>query len=212
MDAGIIEVFVAGLAVALTWYFSRRAEFQLSNWLTEVRAWASECVDALAEARVAFDNDDGETEAARRKRVCAARLSALLDRGRFFLPNEPRENPDDRLKPLAYRGYRNAALDPLMAGIRVLNGTEPVTEPSKVIFELQREFVSEVYRVLRPDHYSRRIAKMIRGSILSRQTDPSVGGLLPGGEVPRGATTVLRQAVARVEQRQNEALPNPPST
>jgi hypothetical protein len=205
MDASFLTdlgaVTVAGAALAIAWYFGKRAEIALANWLQELRSWASEAINVLAEARAATKREFNPTSETQLQHVY--RLSALVDRGRFYLPNEPRDQ-DDSHKPFAYRGNRHAALDPLMGAIRVLDGTEHAEDPSEHLWELQREFVSEVYRILRPDHQNRTIARMIRSSQKSRANDKFVGGLVPGGRVPQGATALLKQIRLRIANKSPE--------
>jgi hypothetical protein len=208
-DYAAVSIAIVGILVA--WYFGRRAEFALANWLQELRSWASEAIHVLAEARAATTSEFGTRSD--REFQCVHRLSALVDRGRFYLPNEPRDR-DDSHKPLAYRGNRHAALDPLVGAIRVLDGTARVDNRQEYLVELQREFVSEIYRILRPDHQNRTIAKMIRSSYKSRAEDKFVGGLLPGGTVPQGATALLTQIGKRIAGQKKQLLPgelqNPP--
>jgi hypothetical protein len=93
-----------------------------SDWVRDLRAWAAECIDVLSEATYQQPRTGEATpEQAACLRTCRQRLSALVDRGRFLLPNE-REEQYGGHKPRAYRGLRHPALDALVAAEGVLAG------------------------------------------------------------------------------------------
>jgi len=206
MDANVLigagGVMVAIVGTWIAWYVARRGELGLLEWMTELRAWTSDGLAALAEARAVMTVSAIDDEQVARKIDCVTRISALIDRGRMYLPNERRDDAKDKKKPFGYRGYRNAALDPLVAAVRVLEASPPITDAPAVLFELQREFTSEIYRVLRPDHYSRRIAAKIKRGVESRNKDPMLARDTTG-EIPRGATEVLAQVRERVKAKRN---------
>jgi hypothetical protein len=195
MDAtvvvGLLSVSVAAAAVLVARDNARRQELGLDQWLRDLRAWASEAIDVLSEAIYAWNETEGIS--ANDKSRFIYRLSALIDSGRFFLPNvanEPiNEDKTDAL-PAAYQGYRHTALDPLVAAIDVIEHARPGAR--EVLWELRREFVSIIYLILDPAQHNRRISKRIRSS---RQR---VSALLPN--VPPGQNAVLR----RVEERINK--------
>lgn len=167
-----------------------------AEWLRDVRSWASEAINVLSEAsyacKVAQPVDTDSITATLRE--CRHRISALIDRGRYFFPNQsPEAYGVD--KPLAFRGYRHAVLDPLVAVEQVLGGSRKVgafnSVDSAVVY-LRREFVSRVFRVLSPESHNEQIARLIWLSNAGRATDPTLGGLLPdAGTIPTGAGPLL---------------------
>jgi hypothetical protein len=79
--------------------------------------------------------------------LCA--LSSLIEQGRFYFPNIHRGDDFGAEKPIAYRGYRNLALDFLVASYNVLK--EPSSARRHENSELlQRYFTSIVFEVVRP--------------------------------------------------------------
>jgi hypothetical protein len=55
----------------------------VAEWRRDFRDWASEAIDILSEASYLCSEPDRSEELLH----CRFRLSALIDRGRFFLPN-----------------------------------------------------------------------------------------------------------------------------
>jgi hypothetical protein len=97
---GQAEVVVAALSVFLGWYLGVRSErlsttqYRLSasrfaaDWFRDLRAWASEAIDVLSEAAYHAPGRSGEAAPDAEVSVrCRHRSSALIDRGRFFIPN-----------------------------------------------------------------------------------------------------------------------------
>ena len=74
-----------------------------ADWLNELRSWASEAIDVLAEASYTCRRGDSTPTDEERTIIhrCRYQLSALVDRGRFLLPNE-RETEFARLATRSY--------------------------------------------------------------------------------------------------------------
>lgn len=186
----IASLVISIVGVTVTGYLSWRQEkigkatFK-DSWLRSLRAWAEEAVDVLSESSYACHHgycDKDANEAERRRSDCIHRLSSLVDRGRFFLPNELHEDYGLE-KPLAYRGYRHASLDYLVAAIRVLEGRNASVlaamdkSEAKILVDLKREYVSQVQHMLDPRQQNKEIADLI-GPILSGKNRPiTVKGL-----------------------------------
>jgi hypothetical protein len=199
-DASFIAAIASGIGVLVSFYFSllsrQAAKSQqhlaglgvTAEWLREVRAWAAEAIDLLSEAEycVPPSQKNGPADSIG---TCRHRLSAIIDRGRLIFPNQPFEEIGIE-KPSAYRGLRHAALDPLAAAVRVLDGVSGRYEtPGEALHDLRRHFVSIVQRVLAPEQHNQEIARMIKQS--NPGYDATATGLLPGGEVPDGAEALL---------------------
>ena len=181
MDVSIAEVLIAALSLAAAWYLGMRAErtsadqYHLSanafasDWLRGLRGWASEAIDVLSEGAYAapgrLDVDPMDPDV---KISCRHRLSALIDRGRFFIPNYT-PNEVGLHKPTAFRGVRHPALDLLVAAERVLSNAEPeyITQFGSVrgtLIAIKREFVSEIQEILDPRSQNKAIADLIKNS------------------------------------------------
>ncbi len=189
---------VATLTGALVGYrFGRRSEFAVADWMRELRSWAAEVIDILHKAVNALQVQQADSSDS-----CSysQRLSALIEIGRFYLPNQ-RQTEHGTEKPKAYQGYRHAALDPLVAAVRVIDGNRKYKHPSDImLIELRREFVSAIFQILGPEYHNKEIARIIRTSHKSRTNDMTVGGLLQGEEIPPGATALLQKVVLNLNK------------
>ncbi len=206
---GLIGVFFTIVGVILSWYAGRKSEratnqqqklaslTAASEWLRDLRNWASEAIEVLAVASyICKDWTDISTPPNEKLLECRYRLSALIDRGRFFLPNIP--DPEiGAEKPEAYRGWRHKALDPLVAAEMVLSGnvkSGSFETHEKALIEMRREFVSCIQRVLAPDMHNKEIARLIRESGFTRSGDQTLGGLLPAeNSIYSGAAGLIWQ-------------------
>jgi hypothetical protein len=204
---GIVSAVAAVAAAALSWMAARQTDrfsqaqqrvathMAASDWLKDLRDWAAEAIEVLAQASYTCAHaDETGRDCVDEMRECRHKLSALIDRGRFFLPNQD-VTAFGLEKPTAYRGWRHAALDPLVAGERVVSGeigSGRFGTREAALVEMRREFVSAIQRILAPDHYNKEIAQMIREGNVHRATDRTLGGLLPDDKIiPTGADRLL---------------------
>jgi hypothetical protein len=176
LDYDAIDVAI-NLAVVTVGFFAGRAaerrQYNLSasafvsDYFRYLRAWASEGIDVLSEAAYCApgraDHDEIDPSVCLR---CRHRLSSLIDRGRFFIPNY---NPDDvgTDKPVAFRGLRHPALDILVAAEQLLSAPELAKRrrfPSQrsALVEVKREFVSEIQELLDPRSQNKELAALLR--------------------------------------------------
>lgn len=211
-------VLIAAISIILGWLIARTqnrldASTAVAEWRRDIRTWADEAIDVLTEASYAIaDGQNGETaeETARKKTFFRVRLSALVDRGRFFLPNE-REGDYGIEKAAAYRGLRHAALDPLVAAERILEGgidVKPFPDRSTAVVGVKREFVSSVQSILDPRSLNKEIAGLLEIARAARKADPTLGGLLPNAsKPPTGAAGVIFTAGRRYQLSQNVQKP-----
>jgi hypothetical protein len=180
-----MELFVIALAVFLGWYLGVRSE-RLSTraierggapytteWFRDLCTWASEAIDALNEAGY-FASGSGEFAAERTETamLCRQRLSALVDRGRLFVPE-----PDIGSTPGLRRG-RHPALGYLVAAERVLAGTGrhapvPALNAVAAIVALKRGFVAEIQDILEPRSRDCQIADRLRSTCGELTAAPS---------------------------------------
>lgn len=181
MDVSIAEALIAALSLAVAWYLGMRVErssadqYRLSasafasDWFRDLRGWASEAIDVLSEAAYAAPGRrDTDPMGQDSRHGCRHRLSALIDRGRFFIPNY---TPDKvgLHKPPAFRGIRHPALDYLVAAEQVLSDAEPeyidrFGSARGALIAIKREFVSEIQEILDPRSQNRAIADLIKHS------------------------------------------------
>lgn len=189
----VVAVRVSQRAESLAVAQQRQSAFAtVAEWRRDLLAWATEAIAVLSEAAYRVELLDASTDAAALLR-CRYELSSLIDRGRLFLPNvRPSEHGQN--KPTAYRGYRHAALDPLVAAERVLTNGERgrFESPRAALIALKREFVSAIQRILDPERHNEEVARLIRDGNATRSSDPSLGGLVSGGgALPTGADAIL---------------------
>jgi len=188
---GILTGAIGAAAGALGVWVARR-QYTLGvtetavAWFSDLRQWASEAIDTLAEASYASRHDDSAA-----LRRCTHSLSALIDRGRLFFPNQ--EAPDlGQDEPRAFRGYRHAALDPLVAALHVLDGDVGRFDSAEAaLVAMRREFVSGIQSILEPESLNRQVAELVRVAA-RRSGDKTLGGLLPQPDKhPGGAKALL---------------------
>jgi hypothetical protein len=204
---GIVSAVAAVAAAVVSWLAAKQSERSsrgqqrlathsvASDWLKDLREWASEAIDVLSEASYTCAyGDDTDQDCADDLRRCQHRLSALIDRGRFFVPNQS-VSEFGLEKPTAYRGWRHATLDPLVAAERVVSGkvaSGRFETRQAALIQMRREFVSAIQRILAPDLHNKEIARMIREGNEHRAADRTLGGLLPDDQaMPTGAERLL---------------------
>jgi len=136
------------LSVSLAVFYirdRRQAKFVLENeYANALLFWHKQVLDILVEARCI--NKDRESTA---HLSDLAKLSALIEQGRFFFPNVTKADGFGAEKPPAYRGYRNLALDFLVASYNLLQEA-PSKSASEKLLLLQRHFTSIVFELVRP--------------------------------------------------------------
>jgi hypothetical protein len=145
----------------------------LTDYHSEILEWAAESIDWMsrADSLTFFDPEklpDGVFFD--RRAECIWRLSALLDRGRLFFPNEATEKVGLH-KPQARRGLRPIVLDQLKHAhnyVRDLRSSAPNAKPPMelhaAIVDCKRQFVFEVQRVVEPEERQRRLKEILSSS------------------------------------------------
>jgi hypothetical protein len=173
----VLSTGIAAIAVIVSWRGQRESKkiareiardqealTEVREWRQELGIWASEAVDVLSEATYACQAMPKDASPIDYFGPLVRRLRALINRGRFLLPNQ---QPDHRGNlPKAFLGYRHAALEPLVAAIYVMeeNGLENSLKNDvaryrpEVLGELEREFVSNISLILARDLHNVKIA------------------------------------------------------
>lgn len=204
---GVVSALAAIAAAGVSWMAANRSDKStarqqrlathaaVAEWSRDLREWASQCVDVLSEASYTCNHhDEDAVDCVDQLRACRYKISALIDRGRFYLPNQPAEGVGVT-KPTAYRGWRHAALDPLVAAERVMNGKVGAGKYQSrelALIAMRRVFVSAIQEILGPESNNKEIARMIREGNDQRAADQTLGGLLAeGAPIPKGAERLL---------------------
>lgn len=139
----------------LYWLDRRNAKFKIENdHITLLQAWHYEVVQILIRLR-----DSCPDPTATKHREDLAALSATIEQGRFFLPNIDRADGYGKSKPPAYRGYRNLALDFLVAAFNLYSAPVPPNAREQGL-RLQRHFTSVIFELVRPKERLDRISAL----------------------------------------------------
>jgi hypothetical protein len=128
---------------------------------SDVIRWTEACVHQLAEIEAYISMREAavpSAESRERHLQLLARLSALIDHGRLFFPNEqPDKQGAD--KPAAYKGFRQKILSVLVGAYAVLQKHGDLTSPQACrdavdqLFHLRRDFVSEAQLAIDPRRF-----------------------------------------------------------
>jgi hypothetical protein len=211
-----IAAIERGRAEALAASERRHASFNtIAEWRRDLREWASDAIEVLSEASYLCDDAELEsTDDQARTFSCRFRLSSIIDRGRFLLPNIRREDYGVE-KPYAYRGLRHSVLDPLVATERVLSTgfTGRFSDRKHAVVAMKREFVSSIQRILDPERHNQELARMIVEGNEAVGDDRGLGGLLTDElTTPIGAEgMLLNPPSAHLGLRKDESSTSPSS-
>jgi len=151
-NSDLTSNFISGLALVISSILAvfyimdrRRSKFIFEDdYSNQIMAWYSEVIEVLMliKLNLKFRSGNNSND--------LAKLSSLIERGRFFFPNFDKGDSYGRDKPDAYRGYRNLALDFLVALYNLYNNP---TRPGKDIGNaniLSQNFTSIIFEILRP--------------------------------------------------------------
>ena len=181
MSVELVGIAIAAISALLGWFFGTRNEraikkqYQLdaisfaSSWYADLRAWASEAIELLCEAAErCSDTQTANCQHNEALTSCLFRISALIDRGRFFLPNV---HPDKygTHRTAAFRGRRHPAIHYLVAAYQILNDEVLVEEAGfsskrEALIALRKQFVSSIQVVLNPRLQTEEINRLVENS------------------------------------------------
>lgn len=139
-----VSLVISGILAILYVSDRRNAKYAILNeYSNQLLNWHALVVEVLIELRA-----QSKVSSVERKGQLLIRLSALIEQGRFYFPNiKPEEYGQE--KPPAYRGYRNVALDFLVASYNLHH--KPTSKKLEKQAEyLQRLFTSIIFEVVRP--------------------------------------------------------------
>lgn len=160
----LISALVAGVSF---WLSVRAVKRQEAMQFESLRAdsdgrlidWADEAIAGIADSqRHCRDLKNGllsDDEAKRNSSEIRTRLSALLDRGRLFFPNQPDSTAEEGEGEAAYAGAPHPAIDALYRVYRIISDlgrVSPLTpgEAVNAVVAQRRRFVSEIFRSVDP--------------------------------------------------------------
>jgi hypothetical protein len=157
----VVANIIAGLSLTVSCFLAifylldrRHARFSIKrDHVDNLLRWHSEVVQLLARLRLVSLENPG----AREKDL--ALLSAKIEEGRFFFPNIDRSDGFGADKPPAYQGYRNLALDFLVASYNLFSNDDRSTNLAQAA-SLQRHFTSVVFEIVRPHERLKEIRKL----------------------------------------------------
>jgi len=135
------------LSVSLAVFYIRdraHAKYAItSSYTSTLLDWHNQVIEALMRFKHAT-----YAPSSQEYRQDLAHLSALIEHGRFFFPNIDKGDAYGAEKPIAYRGYRNLALEFLVSSYDLLSA--PGKPSHHDLDLLQRHFTSIVFDVVRP--------------------------------------------------------------
>jgi hypothetical protein len=149
----IVAVVISAAAFVNSFKLSKHTTYTTENEYTKnLVNWYSAVVEVLIRLRLSI----GKLSEADRIGDLA-RLSSLIECGRFYFPNIDKKDGYGKEKPLAFQGYRNLVLDYLVASFNILKRKEDLALYSPQLTQLQRHFTSVIFEVVMP---SERLAKL----------------------------------------------------
>ncbi|MFZ4288557.1 hypothetical protein [Variovorax sp. HJSM1_2] len=135
----------------------KQHQLELRTWTDQyfisVREWANEVACAASEAIHICDHLDVP-----RKLDIQIRLSALIDTGRWYFPNQWKDDYGTEKYP-AYRGIRQPVLDCVVATYDLIGDASASKEQ---LVAVQREFVSHIQEALDPRKRDEEIKRILR--------------------------------------------------
>ena len=151
-NSDLLSNFISGLALVISSMLAifyimdrRRSKFIFEDdYSNQIMGWYSEVIEVLMLLKLNLKS---------RNRINAndlAKLSSLIERGRFFFPNFNKGDSYGCTKPIAYRGYRNLALDFLVALYNLYSSPRYPGKDVSNASILCQHFTSIIFEILRP--------------------------------------------------------------
>ncbi|WP_339117795.1 hypothetical protein [Halomonas sp. BMC6] len=128
----VVTAVVAIFSAACGWLLSHRwnakayrlaVDNERAQWNASVEQWACRVIDVMVHLHYTFDKFE-HVKAIEESRTLAIELSILVDQGRLYFPNVMRDQHGVE-KQVSRQGYRSALLDPLVAAVKIAEGTKP---------------------------------------------------------------------------------------
>jgi len=164
ISAVAVTIAAASAAVSFRNYRRERLnqKIQAAKWQKEyfvdLLKWSDESMLLLSEALHLCDLDPqkcGKGEFFNIRHTLRVKLSAQIDKGRWFFPNYVVDEYGQH-KEEAYRGYRHKVLDGLVYAYRAVTKINYVNgsngeESRESIYRAKRQFTSEIQKLLAPE-------------------------------------------------------------
>ena len=136
-------------------------QLKLREWTEQyfnsVRAWAEQVCHAISEATHIIEHSELNGG---HKRPVLVRLSSLIDTGRWYFPNQWKDDYGTHKEP-AYRGIRQPVLDYVVEAYDLLKDAQSSESLKTELIAAQREFVSHIQEVLDPRKREQEIKKIL---------------------------------------------------
>lgn len=179
---GVLVTLLSVMSVAIFAWINYQRErlnqrIQHANltlqYFAALRPWANELADLLSDAIHFVELDPARCPAGSffdRRNQFRARLSSMIDRGKWFFPNLHSQEVGAH-KEKAYRGYRQAVLNSLVEAYNTLTALDYVSGNNNqtrrdALVAAKRQFVGEIQDVLNPakqDKEFRDITRRVAG-------------------------------------------------
>lgn len=135
---------VSALVFAFYIFDRKNAKFSIENdYCNQLLSWHAKVVHTLLS--LSANPEDFTTK---ERQTLSIELSSLIEQGRFYFPNITSTNYG-KDKPPAYRGYRNLALDFLVASYKLHQYPHTLQYKDKTVY-IQKLFTSIVFEIVRP--------------------------------------------------------------
>jgi len=173
----VIAVILSFTALAISLYSFRKTsmvkKFELSITVHDkILKWYNETMDTLSFLRfrahsiTKYDIKDIEHPFYLEFVKETAKLSVLIEKGRYFFPNIEQKNKAAENKLSTFRGKRQAILDVLVLYYNICEKSDIFTVDKEkgidALLKLQKLFTEWIMRVLNPKEYSEAIKKQTK--------------------------------------------------
>lgn len=125
------------------------------EYFREVTVWACQMTTAISRAIHLVGVDDE-----RERREALITISACIDMGRWYFPNRNEDDYGHQKEP-AYRGLRQPLLDWAVRAYDICADQRTFADPKEELITCQRNFVSEIQKVVDPRSREEAIAKIL---------------------------------------------------
>lgn len=147
----IISLSISVIALIYT-FVSNTKKYELTyQYYNDILVWHNQVIEVLTSLKLNGSNNE-------LKKQMLAKLSALIENGRFYFPNIDKQDGFGKQKPIAYQGYRNVILDFLVYEYQLFEKKDHIQylEYAEIF---QRLFTSYVFQYLEPSKQKKKIHK-----------------------------------------------------
>ena len=165
---GVLLPIIVSVCALIYSILSNTKKYELTyQYYSDILKWHNEVVEVLVYLRLTKHTE-------KQRFSYLAKLSALIENGRFYFPNiQLGENIDEK-KPLAYRGERVVILDFLVYAYNVFRKNDNKKYLNHVE-SLQKLFTSSVFEYLEPRKQKNRIN---RNTLIIKDKDATLDNFL----------------------------------